>query len=103
MANTFDGRMYRMDTAAAYNVNGGNAITSDSVVVSKIRWVSATTAGNHCRISDISNNTFWEAVASGAQYVEESNFLADMPRDKRTLNGIRLVSLSSGVVYLYKE
>ena len=106
MANSFIGGLgiYKVDTATPYGVNGGSqgAVTSDTVVISKIRWVSATAAMHHMRIADINNNEFLTTVASGASYVEESNYNW-LPADKRTLNGLRVVSLSSGTVYIHKE
>ena len=106
MSNSFQGGMglYIVDTATPYGVNGGSqgAVTSDTVVISKIRWVSATSANHLMRIADINNNQFYTTVASGANYVEESNYNW-LPADKRTLNGLRVVTLSSGIVYIHKE
>lgn len=104
MSNTFNGRIYIVDTATPVTGGGGNAITSDSVVISKIRWVSASAAAHHARVTDINQNVLWTSVASGANFIEESSFDdAMMGRSQRTLNGIRVVSLSSGILYLHRE
>ena len=101
MANSFDGRKWYLDTVVSTT-----SVTTDQIVVSKIRWVSANALGHLARISDANGqpvNGFWTSVASGAAYVEESSFLSDMSRDKRTLNGLRVMSLTSGVIELYVE
>lgn len=103
MSNQFEGGrgLYIVDTATPHSAVSG-AVTSDTVVISKIRWVSATATAHHMRVTDINNREFYTTVASGAQYVEESNFNW-LPADKRTLNGLRVSSLTSGTVYIYKE
>lgn len=101
MANSFNGIYWHLDTVVSTT-----SVTTDPVVVSKIRWVSANTVGAQARISDSNGqpaNGFWTAIGSGQAYTEESNFLQDMTRSKRTLNGLRVMSLTSGFIQLYVE
>lgn len=101
MANVFDGKKWYLDTVSA-----GTAITTDQVVVSKIRWVSANAAGHLARLSDGNGqpaNGFWTSVAGGMANVEESNLFRDMSRDKRTLNGLRVMTLTSGWLEVWTE
>ena len=103
MANTFSGGfgLYIVDTATPSST--GIAVTSDTVVISKVRWVSATAVGDLLRITDLTGaQIFYQSVASGASYVEETNFNW-LPFDKRTLAGFRVVTLTSGTVFIHKE
>jgi hypothetical protein len=92
MANSIINNPFILDTTAT--------ITTDSLRIKKVRWVNATTAGHTCSLTDVNNNVYWESVASGSNYVEETDF-SEITMDSNLLNGLQL-TLSSGKVYIYK-
>lgn len=71
-------------------------------VISKIRWVGATTAGHTATVTDTAGNVFWASQASGANYVESDDY-AQRDQSKRTLTGIVASALTSGTLYIYTE
>ncbi len=94
MANVFRKGLIVADTVAA--------ATTAPVVISKIRWVGATTAGHAATITNTAGNVFWSTVASGANYVESDDF-AQRDQSKRTMDGITVSALGSGTLYIYTE
>lgn len=63
-----------------------------------VRWFGATTAGHGCVLKDGSDNTLWQSVAGGANYVEESDLQHKVPPGAR---GFKVTTLGSGTVHLY--
>lgn len=92
MANAFFDQVWVIDTASASNIT-----TDDPIVLESVRWVGGTTAGHTATIADAAGNVIWSAVATGANYTEES----DVPM--RVVGGIRVPTLASGVLYLYHK
>lgn len=100
MANTYNNGHFTCDTVTLTHA----LVSNTSVVIGKIRWVSATSAGHQIRITDMNWNPLWTSVASGAQYVEESNFPEGQFAPKVcTLYGLRIASLTSGTVEIYER
>lgn len=66
------------------------------VVINKIRWTGATTAGHVLLISDSSGKEILHSVASGANNVEDIDFKHGL-----TVHGITITTLGSGTVYIY--
>lgn len=92
MANNTALNPIRIDTSGA--------ATTSVIVISKIRWVGATTAGHAATIQDANGNTFWTSLCPGSNYVEESDFTTTN-LNHRTMNGITASALDSGVLYIY--
>lgn len=90
MANAFisTGNVWVLDTVNA------NKVTTVDLLIRSIRWVGATTAGHQLVFTDTDDATLWESVASGANYVEESQV--------NTLwrAGFKLPTLGSGIAYI---
>lgn len=98
MANTKYNKIVFIDTA------GASAIRTDQLTINKIRWVDAGAAGDACVIQDQNNNTFWESVASGADYVESDDFsMGGQNSSGRRLDGLKVPTLSSGKLYIYLD
>lgn len=94
MANNLTFNPLRLDTAS------GSVLTTESYRVKKIRWVGGTTAGHQVILQDQHSNTLWETVASGSNYVEETDFTWNTTNTV-VLSGIRLPTLGSGKLYIY--
>lgn len=100
MANTFTGRKWVLDTVVSTT-----SVTTDQVVVSHIVFQSMNAAGHQARIADSNGQPtagFWTAIANG-QNVTIQTDLWHLAREKRTLNGLRVMSLTSGHVELWIE
>lgn len=95
MANDLTINPLRVDTA------GAGAIVTTPIRIHKIRWTGATTAGHTAVIRDQNNNHFWSSVASGANYVEESDFSTDQLQ-RNVINGLIVPTLGSGVLHIYE-
>jgi hypothetical protein len=94
MANDITKWPLVIDTAS------GTAVLTSSLRIKKIRWVNATTAGHQASIQDQNGNIFWESIASGANYVEESDFSTEESH-RPVLYGLKVPTLGSGKLYLY--
>lgn len=98
MANSKSNKIYVIDTAS------GTAVTLSPLVVNKIRWVGATTAGHTAVVQDQNANPFWSSVAGGANHVESDDFSQHSQRSSsRMLNGLLVPTLGSGVLYIYVD
>lgn len=88
MANDLDHNPWVLDTPAT--------ITLDLFHVKTIRWVStAAAAGDQCLITDpAGTNKLWDSRASGANFVDDSILEEVWP------NGFRLLTLTSGLLYV---
>ncbi|MGL5936025.1 MAG: hypothetical protein ACRCZI_10460 [Cetobacterium sp.] len=95
MANEFSRYPIVIDTPGA-----GDILTTP-IRIKKIRWVNATTAGHQAVVQDQNGNIFWETIASGPNYVEESDFSTDMS-NRVVINGLEVPTLSSGKLYIYQ-
>ena len=98
MANIRRKGLYKIDTAGAGDIEAIGV----HIVISKIRWVGATTAGHECKITDAADNIFWDAFASGANYTESDDFSL-RNTSKRAITGLRVPTLGSGVLYIYTD
>lgn len=97
MANVFGKKLWVLDTAGGGLLNGGGAI-----VVNKIRWVNATTAGHTAVLADANGNPVWESICAGANYVESDDFSTHPDRESgQPFNGLDLTTLGSGKLYIY--
>lgn len=94
MANILTQNPHIIDTA------GAGTIIETPINVKKIRWVGATTAGHSCIVKDKNDNIFWESVAAGANYVEETDFTTYYTQSS-VLQGLRVTTLGSGRLYIY--
>ncbi|NGZ94944.1 MAG: hypothetical protein CV089_02215 [Nitrospira sp. WS110] len=97
MANSFRKWGVYVDTA------GAGAVIPDGtdVRIRKIRWVAvAGQAAHRAVVQDSAGNPFWEGVCTGANYAESEDFVLG---DKKfyTLNGLKVPTLGSGVLYIY--
>lgn len=86
MANDTSRRPWALDTPAV--------ITTEQVRLKSLRWVSpAAVAGHAVKVEDRNGEVVWEAVATGANFQEESLIEEDV-------NGFELASISSGILYV---
>lgn len=96
MANSRSNKLWIVDTAS------GTAVTSEILLITKIRWVGGTTASHQAVIQDANGNPFWESIANGADYVECDDFSTHGQRSSsRYLNGLKVPTLGSGTLYIY--
>ena len=94
MANAFHAqeKVWVIDTADS------TGILDVKAKVKKVRWVGATTAGHQAIIKDSGNNeTIWESVASGANFIDSDLIESWWPR------GFTVPTLDSGTLYIYLE
>lgn len=94
MANSTTLNPLVIDTA------GGSAILTTTIRVRKIRWTGGSTAGHAAVVQDQNGNAFWESLASGANYVEESDF-STIDSNAIRINGLKVPTLGSGKLYIY--
>lgn len=94
MANDITKCPLVIDTAS------GTAVLTHAIRIKKIRWVNGTTAGHTAVIQDQNSNLFWESIASGANYVEESDFTHDESQ-RNVINGLKVPTLGSGKLEIY--
>lgn len=94
MANDITKYPLVIDTA------GAGAILTTPFRIKKIRWVNGTTAGHTAIVQDQNGNLFWESIASGANYVEESDFTHDESQ-RNIINGLKVPTLGSGKLEIY--
>lgn len=71
--------------------------TAQAGRIQTIRWVGGTTAGHTAVVKDLAGHVKWAAVATAANYTDETDFWEPL-----TVKSQILVStLSSGVLYIY--
>lgn len=97
MANSTRNKVWKLDTT------GTIAASGQYLDISKIRWVGGTTAGHTVVLTDGNDNPLWQSICSGANYVEADDFSTHENRggSLRHVNGLKLVTLASGVLYIY--
>ena len=84
-----------VDESTSYDLSTGTFLVLD-----RLRWVGATTAGHALRVVDSDSNIIWASLASGANYVEEVVIDEDaVPRGRKP--GFRVATMQSGVLYVY--
>lgn len=79
--------------------------STTAVTITKIRWASASSAGDVCRIEDHNGRLFWQACAASQRHVEVDDFSTHRQQGARPnlLAGIRIATLTSGFVQIYTE
>jgi sugar (pentulose or hexulose) kinase len=82
-------------TVNPWILDTAEVITAMQLVIDKIRWVGATTAGHQLILHDADGNVVYSAVATGANNTEESEAL-----NAWTINGLTVNQIDSGIVYL---
>lgn len=94
MGNVTRNKVWKLDTAATIGATG------QFYRINKLRWVGATTAGHTCVITDGADNAVWASAASGSNYVEADDFSTHL-ESGLSINGFKLVTLASGILYVY--
>lgn len=89
MANNVSGDPLILDTA-----NTTTVVDPRGLIITKVRWVGATTAAHHATIKNADGATIIDMVATGANYTEEST-------EKMYCKGLIMHTLGSGIVYVY--
>lgn len=82
------------------DTSGASAILTTPIRIRKIRWTGGTTAGHTAIVKDQNDNAFWESIASGSNYVEESDF-STIDSNSIRINGLKVTALGSGKLYIY--
>lgn len=96
MPNLFKEKRFIIDTPGATLLRALLAPGEGPILgIKNIRWVGATTAGHACVIQDADGVTYWESLASGANYVESD--LAERHWQK----DFQVTTLASGRLYIY--
>ena len=85
MANNLTGKVWEIDTVGS--------ITTDSVIVERISWKNASTAGHTARVLDSDGTFVWEHFAPGS-ITNVSEPLGLM------CQGLNVATLSSGKLYI---
>lgn len=71
--------------------------TAQAGRIQSVRWVGGTTAGHTAVIKDAAGHVKWAAVATAANYTDETDFWEPL-----TVKSQILVStLGSGILYIY--
>lgn len=92
MANNVTGVPLIVDTAAS------TTLTDYTFIVTKIRWVGATTAGHTVSVQNKNGAVKFAAEATGANYSESEHF--DPPL---IFEGLKVPTLGSGTLYIYQS
>ena len=92
MANVTDNNPWVLDTTGV--------ITTEDVYVAKLRWVGGTTAGHTAVVHDKNSKVEYEALATGANNLDEIDFSGEIASAK-LFRGFDLETLSSGKLYVY--
>jgi hypothetical protein len=95
MANNVSRNPLVIDTA------GGSPITTQQLRIRKLRWVGGSAAGHQAIVQDQFGNVFWESIAAGANYVEETDFSTDLTQ-RTVVSGLTVPTLGSGKLYIYE-
>ena len=92
MANDVTNNPWVLDTAGV--------ITTEDMYVGKLRWVGGTTAGHTAVVHDKNSKVEYEALAVGANNLDEIDFSGEVSSAK-LFRGFDLETLSSGKLYVY--
>ena len=71
----------------------GDAVTGMKHIT-YVRWIGGTTAGHKCYVTDTGGSVFFPSEADGANFTDIQPIFG-------WRNGITLLSLGSGTVYVY--
>jgi hypothetical protein len=94
--NVYKDKRFLIDTAGATLLRETLAYgEARDLHIRGLRWVGATTAGHTVVIQDSDSIVLWASVASGANYVEESDCPQTWQKD------FKVVTLASGILYVY--
>ncbi len=90
MSNDITANPLYIDTAAA------GSVTTITFVITKVRWVGATTAGHTVSVRNGNSQVLFAAEATGANYTESEHF--DPPL---IVESLIVPTLASGILYIY--
>ena len=76
------------------DTEGTTSIKTGPICIETIRWVGATTAKHLTSIQDSNGRVIWASYATSADWTEESVI-------NQWFNGINVVDLDSGKLYIY--
>jgi len=80
---------------ACYTFSASNDAVTGVYVVSSLRWVGATAAGQNCRITNTAGTVVFVGEADGANFTDGWVF------DGMWMNGITVASMNSGSLQVY--
>lgn len=94
MANTFGTLIWVIDTASA------TPVSMSFVNISALKWISVSgSLGDQAVIQDGGGNPIWEGVCSGPDFDTGIFTLGG----QRTVQGIKVPTLTSGKLYIYQQ
>jgi hypothetical protein len=101
MANNVTGNPIYLDTA-------GPALASTTIVrIAKLKWASVTTAGQFARLEHAldatGTNVFWQSTSASAYHNEGDDWSTHNKGWSNTMQGIRVASISSGYLLIWRE
>lgn len=79
-----------------YNFTASGDVATGVFILSSLRWVGATAAGQLCLVTDGSDNVIFAGEADGANFTDGWVF------DNKWVNNITIASLNSGSVQIYE-
>lgn len=93
MANDLTKNPWIVDTA------GATPLTTDKILVRKIRWTGATTSGHTAVVKDGQARNVFESVATvtGSNTPEDVSFFGE----EGNFRGLAVTTLASGKLYIY--
>jgi hypothetical protein len=80
-----------------FEVTSSTDVISRTMNLASCRWIGATTAGHTCEVTDSSGNPIFKSEANGANFIDGWVF------GKKTVDGIKFVSMQSGLMQFYKS
>lgn len=93
MANVITGRVMKLDTVAT--------VLATSVSIRALHYAGGTTAGHTAVLTDGADNHIATLSCGGNGFSDHID-LSNMPQNMRTWTGLKVASLGSGVVTLYR-
>lgn len=93
MANVISGRVMKLDTVAT--------VQTTSVSIRAIHYAGGTTAGHTAVLTDGADNHI-ATLSCGANGQPDHVDLSNIPQNMRTWIGLKVATLGSGVVTVYR-
>lgn len=101
MANLVVGKVIILDTVGDVASLFGAGQDRAPLMITKVRWVGGTTAGHAAQVGDngaAATAIKWDSLCQAANIPQESDFQAS----PLNFNGLKVLALGSGKLYLYQ-